>query len=188
MRSPTRAGVRRAAGALLFAVAAWSRVSSAQAFAVGGGAGFVNDTGSVAKVGSFDHWSGHVFGELALERNVLLQVRGSRFTVPGTASDAPNIRVNSATATVGYVFREEWFAAGLFGGLGAYLFRPIAPEGRFETVVDRDENAFGWTGGVVAIFDLGQHWDARMEASGHIIRTATQHKPILIGLSVAYHF
>jgi hypothetical protein len=181
----TRPFLRASLAVAAFALLSGPR-ADAQSFAVGGGAAVVNDTGSAARIHSFQTWGGSLFGELELERDVLLQVRGSIFTIPGSEG-APNERVTAVTATVSYLFREEWFAAGVFGGLGGYFLRPRSPaEG--QTALDVNENAFGWTGGIVTIFDVGARWDVRVEGTGHLMRTTGTHTPIQIGLSAAYHF
>jgi hypothetical protein len=183
-----KAFARRLAPALLLAAFLLAgRESRAQAFAVGGGVHIVNDVGSAAITSGFQTWGGSLFGEISLDRRVVFQLRGSRFSVRGSGTGAPNIRVSSATATVTYLFSEEWFHAGLTGGIGGYFLRPVSP-GPGEEVIDTDEDAFGFNGGLVTIFDVGPRWDLRLEAMGHLIRTSASRKPIQIGLSVAYHF
>jgi hypothetical protein len=179
--------LRALAPTFLLGVCSLAGRSDAQAFAVGGVVTAVNDTGSAAVTSGFHTWGGHVFGEMTLERHVVLQLRGSRFTVSGSGTGAPHIRINAATVNVSYLFSEDWFHAGLFGGFGGYFLRPVTP-GSGEEVIDRNETSFGWTGGLVTIFDLGARCDVRLEATGHLIRSSAQRKPIEIGIGVAYHF
>ena len=171
---------------LLAALVAPARLHG-QSFALGGGVSVVNDVGSAAITSGFQTWGGHAFGELVLDKGVVFQLRASRFTVRGSGSGAPNIPITAATATVSYLFGEEWFKAGLFAGLGGYFLRPNSP-GPGEEVVDENEDAFGWTGGLVTIFEMGAKWDLRLEGAGHLIRTSASRKPLEIGIGVAYHF
>lgn len=184
----SRRTVPRVLGVLaLLAACLPAAPSSAQSFAVGAGGAVVNDLGSVARVSGFEFWGAHAFGELRLEPYVLLQARASRFTIGGSGTGAPNIRISAGTLTAGYLFSEEWFHAGIFGGLGFYFLRPSTP-GPDEEIIDREENSFGWTGGLLAIFDIGPRWELRLEGSGHVIRSETRRKPILIGIGFAHRF
>jgi hypothetical protein len=160
---------------------------AAQPFAVGFGGSVVNDTGTAFDIPGWGTYEGHLFAELALEDNVALQVRASRFGLPGTAVDAPNLEVDAGTLSVAYLFREEWFQAGCFAGGGVYR---VAPNDLEAGQVPKDvrETVFGWHGGIVTIFAISPRIDARLEASGHLIRTDVGHKTILLGGSIAYHF
>jgi len=183
-RTPSRT-LRRAL--LLAAVLAVPSSLHAQSFAVGGNIFAVNDVGSAAITSGFQTWGGSVFGELTLDRHVVFQVRGERFSVRGSGMGAPNIRINAATVTVAYLFSEDWFSAGLFAGFGGYFLRPASP-GPGEEVVDRNEEAFGFCGGLITIFEMGPRWDVRVHGMGHLIRSNASRKPIEIGLGLAYHF
>ncbi|HKC23090.1 MAG TPA: hypothetical protein VKF32_00020, partial [Thermoanaerobaculia bacterium] len=127
MRVTLRTFSRALGTACLLVVCSLAGRSDAQVFAVGGVVTAVNDTGSAAVTTGFHTWGGHVFGEMTLEGHVALQLRGSRFTVSGSGTGAPNIRVNAATVSAMYLFNEDWFHAGLFGGFGGYFLRPVTP-------------------------------------------------------------
>jgi hypothetical protein len=164
-------------------------------FAVGAGGSAVNDTGRAADVKAFSTGGFHAFAEVVLEAGVLLQVRYENFLLPGTASDtpfqpavsAPRIKVDAGNVTVAYVFREEWWEAGLFGGVGIYGLAPRSPEAG-QTPVDVRETVIGWNGGVLLVFQLAQRWDLRVEAAGYLLQTDAQTKLVRLGGSVAYHF
>jgi len=182
-----RANARLLAFALAAVFLLVGREARSQSFAVGGGVAVVNDVGAPSITSGFQTWGGSLFAEMTLDKRVIFQIRGSRFTVRGSGTGAPNIRTTAATATVTYLFSEEWFHAGLSGGIGGYFLRPVTP-GPGEEVIDTNEEAFGFTGGLVTIFDLGPRWDLRLEGRGHLIRTNASRKPIELGIAVGYHF
>lgn len=194
--------IRRLAASLIFLAAA----SSAPAqigpprtmgfpFAVGAGGEFVNDTGSAADVEAFSNGAWHAFGELVLEKGVLLQARYMAFSLPGTPvvppfgvpTSAPDVKVRAGIMSVGYVFREPWWDAGFVAGVGVYGLSPNTPTGD-QASADVAETVIGWHAGLLAIFHVATRWDLRLEATGYLLRTDQDHKPITIGGSVAYHF
>jgi hypothetical protein len=164
-------------------------------FAVGAGGSAVNDTGRPADVKAFSTGGFHAFAEVVLGAGVLLQVRYENFLLPGTASgtpfqpavSAPRIKVDAGNVTVAYVFREEWWEAGLFGGVGIYGLAPRSPEAG-QTPVDVRETVIGWNGGVLLVFQLARRWDLRVEAAGYLLRTDASTNLVRVGGSVAYHF
>lgn len=161
--------------------------ASAQSFAAGGGAFLLNDTGSVEKASTFGTWGGHIFGEVQLEPWVMLQLRASRFTLPGTITGAPNLETDAIYGSALYLFREDWFSAGFFGGIGYYRLKPKDLE-IGQTPVDSKESVIGLHLGILTRFEVTPKVDLRIELAGHLIRTEVEHKPILLGASVAYHF
>ncbi len=93
-------------------------------FAVGAGGEWVTDNGRASDVKAFSNGGWHAFGEVVLEPGVLLQFRYMSFALPGTpvvppfgaATSAPDVKVNAGLVSVGYLFREPWWDAGLVGG------------------------------------------------------------------------
>lgn len=166
-------------------------------FAVGAGGFAVTDTGRPADVKAFSTRGWHAFGEVVLEPGIVLQLRYMNFSLPGTpvaptlgvgvATSAPDVRVNAGIASVGYVFREPWWDAGLFGGVGVYGLKPKTPSGD-QTSTDVKETVIGWHAGLVTAFHVAARWDLRVEAAAYLLRTDANHKPITVGGSVAYHF
>jgi hypothetical protein len=156
-------------------------------FAVGAGGFAVTDTGRAADVKAFSTGGFEAFGEVTLEPNVSLQVRYENFLLPGSAAGAPRVKVNAGSLSVGYVFREAWWQAGFFGGVGVYGLSPRKPAAG-QLPADISETVIGWYGGVRTIFELAPRWDLRVEAAGYLLRTDANHKPITLGGSVAYHF
>jgi Outer membrane protein beta-barrel domain len=156
-------------------------------FGVGAGGSAFSDTMRPAGVKTFSTGGFHAFFELALDPGVLLQARYERFQIPGSTVDAPRKDVDAGNVTVGYVFREEWWEAGLFAGVGLYGLAPRSPEAG-QTPVDVRETVFGWNGGTLLVFQLARRWDLRVEAAGYLLQTVAQTKLVRLGGSVAYHF
>ncbi len=188
--------------ALAVVLAALSAPAAAQVtrpsefpFAVGAGGSFVNDSGPAADVKTFSTGGFHAFAEVVLDPGVLLQVRFESFQLPGSASSTPfqppvsgpRVRVNAGNISVGYMFRETWWQAGLFGGVGVYGLSPRAPEAG-QTPTDVSETVIGWHGGLLTVFQLARRLDLRVEAAGYLLRSDSSHKPLLVGGSLAYHF
>ncbi len=190
-----------AAGLVLLAAASSARAqigpprSMNYPFAVGAGGEWVTDTGQASDVTSFSSGGYHFFAEVVLEQGVFLQFRYMNFSLPGTPvvppfaapTSAPDVRVNAGLASVGYLFREPWWDAGFFGGVGVYALDPRPPTGD-QTSTDVRETVLGWHAGLVTSFHVAQRWDVRLEATGYLLRTDANHKPITLGGSVAYHF
>jgi hypothetical protein len=164
-------------------------------FAVGVGGDWVTDNGRASDVKAFANGGFHAFGEIVLENGIALQARYMSFELPGTPvtppfgapASAPNVRVNAGLASVSYLFRENWWDAGLFGGVGVYALSPETPTGN-QTSADVKETVIGWHGGVMAAFRVATHWDLRLEVTAYLLRTDANHKPITVGSSLAYHF
>jgi hypothetical protein len=188
--------------ALAVVLAALSAPAAAQVtrpsefpFAVGAGGSFVNDSGPAADVKTFSTGGFHAFAEVVLDPGVLLQVRFESFQLPGSASSTPfqppvsgpRVRVNAGNISVGYMFRETWWQAGLFGGVGVYGLSPRAPEAG-QAPTDVSETVIGWHGGLLTVFQLARRLDLRVEAAGYLLRSDSSHKPLLVGGSLAYHF
>lgn len=164
-------------------------------FAVGAGGSSFNDTTRSEGVKAFSTGGFHAFFELALEPGVLLQARYERFQLPGRVSSssfqppvaAPRKDVDAGEVTAAYLYREQWWEAGLFAGVGLYGLAPRSPEGS-QTAVEVRETVFGINGGVLVVFQLARRLDLRVEAAGYLLRDDAETKLIRLGGSLAYHF
>ncbi|MCM3876286.1 MAG: hypothetical protein NEA02_07690 [Thermoanaerobaculia bacterium] len=191
-------------GALFAAVLAGLSLSAAaqtnrQAefpFAAGAGGFAVTDTGRPADVKAFSTGGFRVYADVQLEPGVILQARYDNFLLPGSevtvpafqpASGSPRVKVNGGSLSVGYMFREAWWQAGLIAGVGVYGLKPRDPEAG-QVPADISETVIGWHAGLLTIFQLGRRWDFRIDATGYLLRTDASHKPVLVGASLAYHF
>ncbi len=198
----SRALVRDAALAALLAglslpAAAQTNRQSEFPFAFGAGGFAVTDTGRPADVKAFSTGGFRVFADVELESGVFLQARYENFLLPGSevaappfqqsAGDSPRVKVNGGSLSVGYLFREAWWQAGLVAGVGVFGLSPRDPEAG-QVPADVRETVIGWHAGLLTIFQLGKRLDLRIEATGYLLRTDASHKPVLVGASLAYRF
>ena len=164
-------------------------------FAVGGGGEWVTDNGRASDVKAFSNGGFHVFAEVVLEPSVVLQLRYMNFALPGTpvtpafgeTLPAPDVKVNAGIASVGYLFRENWWDGGFVAGVGVYGLTPKTPSAG-QASADVKETVIGWHGGLVSAFHISTRWDFRVEFNAFLLRTDANHKPLTLGGSVAYHF
>jgi len=161
--------------------------ASAQTFALGAGGGILNDAGSAENLKNFSTGSGHAFVEMSLDPGIVMQARYTRMLLPPTAESGPDIDVDAATLSIAYLFKEDWWQAGLVAGGGGYFLRPRAPgAGQVET--DPRESVFGLHGGLLTVFTVNRRIDLRVEAIGHLIRDVSRRKPIIVSAAVAFRF
>jgi hypothetical protein len=165
-------------------------------FAAGAGGFAVTDTGRAADVKSFSTGGFRVFADVELDTGAFLQARYESFLLPGSAvtapfqqsaGDSPRIRVNGGSLSVGYLFRESWWQAGLVAGVGVFGLSPRAPEAG-QLPADANETVIGWHAGLLTVFELARRLDLRIEATGYLLRTDAAHRPVLLGASLAYRF
>lgn len=184
-------------GGLSISAAAQTNRTLEFPFAVGAGGFALTDTGRAADVKSFSTGGFRIFADVELEAGVILQVRYESFLLPGSAvsgppfqqaaGDSPRVKTDGGSLSVGYVFREAWWQAGIVAGVGVFGLRPQQPEAG-QIPADVRETVIGWHAGLLTIFQLGNRWDLRIDATGYLLRTDASHKPVLVGASLAYHF
>ena len=182
---------------LSFSAAAQTSHPSEFPFAVGAGGFAVTDTGRPADVKTFSTGGFRIFADVELEPGVFLQARYEKFILPGSAvaappfqqaaSDSPKVDVNGGSLSVGYLFREAWWQAGLVAGVGVFRLAPRDPEAG-QVPADVNETVIGWHAGLLTIFRIARRLDFRIDATGYLLRSDSSHKPILLGASLAYHF
>lgn len=161
--------------------------ASAQNFAVGAGGLVSNDRSAAGSPSNFSYGGAFAFGEVRMEKGVTLQLRAWRFRLPGAEASAPKIRVDAATLSVAYTFKEEWFEAGFFGGGGVYRVVPNdASTG--QSSADVRETAWGLTGGVLSDFLIGGPWVLRIEGGINYVASVRSHSPIFLAGAVALRF
>jgi len=189
MNAQSRSRRWRAASLVLLsaAVLATAPAALAQTFAIGAGGGLLNDEGSAESLKNFSTGAGYGFAEIALDPGLLLQARYTRMKLPSSAANGPDIDVDAATLSVAYLFREDWWQAGLVAGGGGYWLGPKEP-GPGQVVSEQSTARFGWHGGLLTIFALGRQADLRLEAVGHLIRDDDRRKPIVLSAAVAWKF
>ncbi len=183
-------------------VAAFSLSAAAQTtrqgefpFAVGAGGFAASDTGRASDVKAFSTGGFRVFADVEMEPGIILQVRYEDFLLPGAVvtdplqppGNSPRLNVKGGSVSVGYLFREPWWQAGLVAGVGVFGLSPRAPEGD-QVAGDVKETVIGWHAGLLTIFQIARRWDLRIDATGYLLRTDASHKPVLVGAALAYHF
>ena len=168
-------------------LAALAPRASAQTFTLGAGGLVSNDRSASGSPSNFSKGGYFAFGEVLLEKSVTLQLRASRFQLPGAEANTPKVRVDAATLSVAYTFKEEWFEAGFFGGGGVYKVFP--DEGSpGQPSADVKETAWGLTGGILGNFLVGGPWSLRLEGGINYVASAYSHSPIFIAGAIAYRF
>ena len=181
---PARAALLALLPAVLLLAAPAAR---AQVFGLGAGGGILNDAGSAEDLKNFSTGAFFAYGEMTLDEGILLQVRYTRMQLPPSAENGPDIAVDAATMTVGYLFNESWWKAGFVLGGGGYWFNPKSLQaGQVET--DQAQSVAGLCGGLLTIFSVNPRFDVRLEATGHLIRDANRRKPVVVGASVTWKF
>jgi hypothetical protein len=175
------------AGAVLVGLAV-APPASAQVFSAGFGGTIQNDGASGAGPSSFSKGGYFGFAEMRLEEATLLQVRVGSFRLPGKEVDSPALSVTEASVSVAYMFKEEWFEAGFFGGGGVFWLAPDAPTGD-QVPSDLKESVWGLKGGVLTIFRANKNLEFRLEGGvTYLAGTYAQHTPIVLGAAISYRF
>jgi hypothetical protein len=169
------------------ALLATAPAAPAQTFAVGAGGGILNDTGSAANLDNFSTAAWHAFAEMKLDEGIVMQARYTRMLLPPTAENGPDVDLDAATLTIGYLFKEDWWQGGFVVGGGGYWLRPKDP-GPDQVVTDPAESVFGLSGGLVTIFTVNRKFDIRLEAIGHLLRDESSRKPVVVSLAVGWKF
>jgi hypothetical protein len=176
----------------LLAALLGSAPAAAQTFAVGGGGSLTADQGSQVADSGFSQWGGFVFGELALggfhDRQAgVFQLRFSYSSLPGGAPDAPKVEAWSGLALVSYRFQENWWEAGLVGGVGAFRILPKAPEPG-QVPADPTQTVIGFAVGAQTLFRVSEKFDVRLELLGEFPNTDYSHTLIVLTTAVGYRF
>ena len=162
--------------------------ASAQKSSLGAGGGILNDAGSAENLKNFSTGSGHAFVEMSLDPGIVMQARYTRMLLPPTAESGPDIDVDAATLSIAYLFKEDWWQAGLVAGGGGYFLRPRAPGAGQQVETDPRESVFGLHGGLLTVFTVNRRIDLRVEAIGHLIRDVSRRKPVIVSAAVAFRF
>jgi hypothetical protein len=174
-------------GAFSIALASVAAPSRAQTFAVGAGGMLSNDGISSAGPSSFSKGGYFGFVEMHLEMDTAMQLRGGKFRLPGKLSGSPDLTVTEASLTISYLFKEDWFEAGFYGGGGIFRVVPDAPTA-LQTPADPRENVWGLKGGVLTVIRLAKNFDLRLEGGVTYLAATYSHSPIVLGAGLSYRF
>lgn len=144
---------------LLCAVAgaALAAPARSQAFGIGATYGSVNDISHSFSFDGFKPSEYTIFGEYHFEKESLLRLTygsmwteqaQSGMTINGFYVPAAKERINYFTGDASYVFGEDYYLGGFFGGVGAYNFNPQPMPPEAAAYQDLDQTVFGINLGV----------------------------------------
>ena len=149
----------------------------------------MNDSASTKSVSSFGTGGFQLFGEVHLEKNTTVQLRGGSFSLPPSGEGGPNVKADHLELLAQYLFDWDWFRAGFIGGVGVARMSPKAlEEGQVEIPNDAKQNAFTLMGGVVTRFPIVDSLDLRIEADFYYFNSTADRVPVTLGAMVAYSF
>jgi hypothetical protein len=174
-------------GAISIGLASVALPCPAQVFAVGGGGTLSNDGISTAGPSSFSKGGYFGFLEMHLEMDTAIQLRGGKFRLPGKLSGSPDLTVTEASLTISYLFKENWFDVGFYGGGGIFRVVPDDPTA-LQSPADVRENVWGLKGGVLTVVPLGGKLDLRLEGGITYLAATYTHAPIVLGAGLSYRF
>ena len=149
-----------------FAALALAAPLSAQMFGIGATYGSVNDISHSFKLEGFKPSEYTVFFDYRMEHSTLLRLTyGSMWTqqslvgqtVNGVFVPSAKEHVNYITADVSYLFGQDFYTGGIFGGLGGYEYRPDPMPAGFEAYQDPSKKYFGFNLGVDGEFRVTKH-------------------------------
>ncbi len=160
----------------IFAAAALAPAAHSQTFGVGATYGSVNDVSHSFTLEGFKPSEYTVFADYNLERATLLRMTyGSMWTeqsqsgqvVNGVFVPSAKEHVNYVDLDASYLFRESFYTAGVFGGIGGYQYKPEPMPAGFEQFQDPNEKYFG--------FNLGVDGEFRVMKNVGIVLRLTYH-------------
>jgi hypothetical protein len=174
-------------GVLSIALVSVAAPSRAQVFAVGGGGTLSNDGANTGGPSSFSKGGYFGFLEMQLELDTAIQLRGGKFRLPGKLTGSPDLTVTEASLTISYLFKENWFEAGFYGGGGIFRVVPDDPTA-IQSPADLRENVWGLKGGVLTVVHLVKNFDLRLEGGVTYLAATYTHSPIVLGAGLSYRF
>jgi hypothetical protein len=148
------------------AALALSAPLSAQMFGIGATYGSVNDISHSFSLEGFKPSEYTVFFDYRMERSTLLRLTyGSMWTqqalvgqtVNGVFVPTAKEHVNYITADASYLFGQDFYTGGIFGGIGGYEYRPDPMPPGFEAYQDPSKKYFGFNLGVDGEFRVTKH-------------------------------
>ena len=148
------------------AALALSAPLSAQMFGIGATYGSVNDISHSFSLEGFKQSEYTVFFDYRVEHSTLLRLTyGSMWTqqalvgqtVNGVFVPTAKEHVNYITADASYLFGQDFYTGGIFGGIGGYEYRPDPMPPGFEAYQDPSKKYFGFNLGVDGEFRVTKH-------------------------------
>lgn len=139
---------------------------SAQMFGIGATYGSVNDISHSFKLEGFKPSEYTVFFDYRMDHATLLRMTyGSMWTqqalvgqtINGVYVPTAKEHVNYITADASYLFGQDFYTGGIFGGIGGYEYRPDPMPPGFEAYQDPGKKYFGFNLGVDGEFRVTKH-------------------------------
>ncbi len=162
----------------LFAAAALAQAARSQTFGIGATYGSVNDVSHSFTLEGFKPSEYTVFGDFNFEKEALLRMTyGSMWTeqsqsgqvVNGVFVPSAKEHVNYLTLDASYLFRESFYTAGVFGGIGGYGYDPEPMPAGFEQFQDPNQKYFGFNLGVDGEFRVTKNLGLVLRLTYHNI-------------------
>ena len=163
------------------AALALSAPLSAQMFGIGATYGSVNDISHSFSLEGFKPSEYTVFFDYRMEHSTLLRLTyGSMWTqqalvgqtVNGVFVPTAKEHVNYITADASYLFGQDFYTGGIFGGIGGYEYRPDPMPPGFEAYQDPSKKYFGFNLGVDGEFRVTTHVGIVLRLTYHNISAA----------------
>jgi len=157
------------AGAQMFA-------AGTQLFGLGATYGSVNDISHSFKLSGYKPSEYTVFFDYRFDHQALLRFTyGSMWTqqslvgqtINGTFVPSAKERVNYITVDASYLFGQDFYTGGIFGGIGGYGYNPEPMPAGFEQYQDPSKKYFG--------FNLGVDGEFRVVKNLGIVLRLTYH-------------
>ncbi len=165
-------------GVLAGFVLAMPARAQVQLFGIGATYGSVNDISHSFNLSGFKPSEYTVFFDYHFEHEALLRFTyGSMWTqqalvgqtINGVFVPSAKEHVNYVTADASYLFGEDFYTGGIFGGIGGYQYSPDPmPEG-FEAYQDPNKKYFGFNLGVDGTFRVMKHLEIVLRLTYHNI-------------------
>ncbi|MGE5414186.1 MAG: outer membrane beta-barrel protein [Syntrophomonadaceae bacterium] len=151
---------------------------SAQMFGIGATYGSVNDISHSFALEGFKPSEYTVFFEYRMERTTQLRLTyGSMWTeqslvgqtINGVYVPTAKEHVNYITADASYLFGQDFYTGGIFGGIGGYEYRPDPMPTGFEVYQDPSKKYFGFNLGVDGEFRVTKNFGVVLRLTYHNI-------------------
>jgi hypothetical protein len=116
---------------------------------------------------------------------------GQAFADSGGATETlPDLksRIDYGTLTAAYMFGEEGWSSGLFGGVGAYRIRPLATSPGLDAFRDPSETVWGLNFGVETHVRIWRQLAGVARVEMHLPQSHPKRQIVGAGVGLLYHF
>jgi hypothetical protein len=168
-------------GGFVGLVLASPAAAQVQLFGLGATYGSVNDISHRFNLSGFKPSEYTVFFDYHFEHTSLLRFTyGSMWTqqslvgqtINGVFVPSAKEHVNYVTADASYLFGQDFYTGGIFGGIGGYQYNPDPMPAGFEQYQDPNKKYFGFNLGVDGEFRVMNHLAVVLRLTYHNISAA----------------